>query len=63
MWEEAEKLAGGSVSGLIADALRHYVEEKKRRDQDMESIEGALGGRNSFSATLGDEPEIELGLV
>ena len=26
VWEKAEKLAGGSVSALITEALRRYVE-------------------------------------
>lgn len=45
LWEKAEKLAGGSVSSLIADALRRYVEEENRKEQmDMETIEINLGG-------------------
>jgi hypothetical protein len=39
LWEEAEQLAGGNVSGLIADALRRYVDEEKRREQGMGKID------------------------
>lgn len=46
LWEEAEKLAGGNVSGLIADALARYVEEEKRKGQGMGKIELDLGTRN-----------------
>ncbi len=51
LWEEAERLAGGSLSRLIADRLRDYVEGQKRVEQmkaemqtEMEPIELALGG-------------------
>lgn len=44
LWEEAEKL-GGNVSGLIADALRRYVEEEKRRKETgMKMIEVDVSG-------------------
>ena len=43
LWEEAEKLAGGSLSGLIADALQRYVEEERRREQGMKTIEVLTG--------------------
>jgi hypothetical protein len=49
LWERAEELAGGSVSGLIADALRRYVEEEEQKEQmDMETIEVELAGRRGF---------------
>ena len=45
VWEKAERLAGGSVSALIAEALRRYVEEVEQKEQlDMESIEVELWG-------------------
>ncbi len=48
VWEKAEKLAGGSVSGLIADALRRYVEEEGMKrsmtTEVIKPIEVRLGG-------------------
>lgn len=45
LWEKAETLAGGSISSLIADVLRRYVEQEERKEQmDMETIEVQLGG-------------------
>lgn len=45
LWEEAEKLAGGSLSGLIANALRRYVEEEKLKEETgMETIQVDIGG-------------------
>ncbi len=39
IWDEAEKLAGGSVSALITEALRRYVEEEKLKERSgMEKI-------------------------
>ena len=39
IWEKAEELAGGSVSALITEALRRYVEEEERKEQvGMEDI-------------------------
>ncbi len=47
LWDKAEKLAGGSVSSLITEALRRYVEEEERRDQSgMETIEIDLWGQH-----------------
>ena len=44
LWEKAENLAGGSLSGLLADALRRYVEEEEmRKDTDMETITLEIG--------------------
>ena len=49
LWEEAEKMAGGSVSGLIADALRRYVEEEKLKEETgMENIEVELAGHGGL---------------
>jgi len=46
VWEKAEKLAGGSVSALITEALRRYVEVEERSEQTgMENIEVELPGR------------------
>ncbi len=43
IWEKAENLAGGSVSALITQALKRYVEEEQLRAQvDMEDIEVEL---------------------
>ena len=40
LWEKAEKLAGGSLSGLITEAVRRYTEEEERKEQTkMETIE------------------------
>jgi hypothetical protein len=41
LWEKAERLAGDSVSALLTEALRRYVEEA---EQNMETIEVAVGG-------------------
>jgi len=38
-WEAAEKLAGGSVSQLVAQLLRQHVAEHSRADTEMERIE------------------------
>ena len=43
LWEEAEKRAGGSLSGLLADALRRYIEDEKRKEEGMEEIEVLIG--------------------
>jgi hypothetical protein len=43
LWKEAEKLSGGRVSALVADALRRYVEEEKRKQEDMNEIEVLIG--------------------
>lgn len=40
VWERAEKLAGGSVSALITEALRRYISAEEQKEQtDMENIE------------------------
>lgn len=45
VWERAEKLAGGSVSALITEALRRYVEEEQQKEQTgMEQIEVEFWG-------------------
>jgi hypothetical protein len=45
LWEKAEVLAGGSVSALLTEALRRYVEEEEQRERTgMESIEVELWG-------------------
>lgn len=44
VWEKAEKLAGGSVSSLISEALRRYVEEAEQKEQGMEAIEVEFWG-------------------
>jgi len=45
VWERAEKLAGGSVSALITEALRRYVEEQEQKEQmGMETIEVEFWG-------------------
>ena len=51
LWEKAEKLAGGSLSGLITEAVRRYTEEEDRKEQmkmktiqTIEPIEVDLGG-------------------
>jgi hypothetical protein len=54
LWEEAERLAarsgtgvfGRSLSWLVADALRRYIEAEKRKEEGMETIEVPLGGYN-----------------
>jgi hypothetical protein len=47
LWERAEQLAGGSLSGLLADALRRYVDEEELKEEtNMETIEVRLGGKN-----------------
>ena len=33
LWGKAEKLAGGSLSALITEAVRRYVEEEERKEQ------------------------------
>ncbi len=49
LWEKAEELAGDSVSGLLADALRRYVEEEElKKETNMETIEVTLGGYDSY---------------
>ncbi len=56
LWERAEKLAGGSLSGLITEAVRRYVEAEERKEQTkmetigtIEPIEVELaGGRAQF---------------
>jgi hypothetical protein len=46
LWEKAEKLAGGSVSSLLTEALKRYVEEEERKEQvGMENIEVELWDR------------------
>jgi hypothetical protein len=47
LWQEAERLAGGNISRLIADALRLYVDDKDRKEQGMKSIKLDLGGIGS----------------
>jgi len=55
LWAEAEALAklsgpgaiGRSVSALVADALRQYIDERKGLDQRMEAIELDIGGPDS----------------
>jgi hypothetical protein len=45
VWERAEKLAGGSVSALITEALRRYVEEQEQKEKrGMETIEVEFWG-------------------
>jgi hypothetical protein len=45
LWEKAETLAGGSVSALLSEALRRYVEEEELKEQaGMENIEVQLWG-------------------
>jgi hypothetical protein len=45
LWERAERLAGGSFSALITEALRRYVEEEEQKEQaGMESIEVDVWG-------------------
>jgi hypothetical protein len=45
LWERAERLAGGSFSALITEALRRYVKEEEQKEQpDMESIEVDVWG-------------------
>jgi hypothetical protein len=44
VWERAEKLAGGSVSALITEALRRYVEEQEQKQMGMETIEVEFWG-------------------
>ena len=45
LWEKAEQLAGGSVSALLTEALRRYVEEEELREHTgMETIEVGLWG-------------------
>ena len=52
LWEEAERFSGGNVSGLIAEALRRYVDEEKRKEQGMEAIEVQVGGRDDTTHTV-----------
>src|SRR5215218_3028199 len=43
VWEKAEKLAGGSVSALLTEALRRYIETKEPEEGvGMETIEVEL---------------------
>jgi hypothetical protein len=52
VWEKAERLAGGSVSALIAEALRRYVEEVEQKEQlDMERPRSS--GVGSYGPTRG----------
>ncbi len=45
VWEQAEALAGGSVSALITEALRRYVEEERRKESTgIETITVDLWG-------------------
>ena len=45
VWQRAEKLAGDSVSALITEALRRYVEEEEQKERTgMERIEIDLWG-------------------
>jgi len=45
VWQRAEQLAGDSVSALITEALRRYVEEEELKERTgMESIEVELWG-------------------
>ena len=45
VWQRAEKLAGDSVSALITEALRRYVEQEDQKERtDMERIEIELWG-------------------
>jgi hypothetical protein len=49
VWEKAEKLAGGSVSALITEALRRYVEEEEMKgEKDMETIEVELSAHTGL---------------
>ena len=38
LWEEAEKMAKESLSGLLAVALREYVTQQRARDGEMGRI-------------------------
>lgn len=52
LWEKAEALAGGSVSHLLTEALRRYVEEEERgRREGMENIQIELGGPEDTTYT------------
>ena len=42
LWEKAEQLAGDSLSGLLAEALRQYVDRKERERKMQEESEGAM---------------------
>jgi hypothetical protein len=43
LWEKAKELAGGSVSSLLIEALRRYIEEQELEErQGMEKIEVEL---------------------
>jgi hypothetical protein len=45
VWQRAEKLAGDSVSALITEALRRYVEQEEQKERTgMERIEVELWG-------------------
>jgi len=45
VWQRAEELAGDSVSALITEALRRYVEQEDQKERtDMERIEIELWG-------------------
>lgn len=43
LWERAERLGGGSVSALLTEALRKYVEESELKERGMETIGLDLG--------------------
>ena len=43
LWAKAEKLAGGSISALLTETLRRYVEEEERKER-METIQVELWG-------------------
>ena len=45
LWEKAEKLTGGSLSALLTEALRRYVEEVELKEKTgLEKIEVELWG-------------------
>ncbi len=49
VWEKAERLAGGSVSALITEALRRYVEETELKEQTgMETLEVELSRETGY---------------
>lgn len=43
LWEKAEEHAGKSLSSLLTEALRHYLEEIESREDGMEAIVVWLG--------------------
>jgi hypothetical protein len=46
LWAKAEEIAGGSVSGLLSEALSRYVEEEERKKEaSMETLRVDLGGK------------------